>query len=402
MRTQLAKPGLAQSTSGMHTPNPLQLLSRDDASQEDQPQGCDTPEAHPGTSDLALLHQRLVSLQSEVANENKLQTSAGYECSRARQHEVMKLIPQISGADAKHSPEFSKESETVLPPPAQHPVPQPSRNRASQLELEGSSAPGHISQGTVGHPMSCAAPCKYVKRKGGCKDGAACSNCHKCFWNKDKKKPQNATEEPKKEAEEAEGTSLTTISVGTLKHPDGCGQACKFVRRKGGCRDGTACPKCHLCQWTRETIKEQESKPTSDPSGMVLKLDEILQQYQPPSPMFIPGISQSVDFMMGTECMPGMPVAPPGLEPIEPLWPSMGSKGHPHSCGAACKYAMKSRGCKDGAQCSRCHLCHWSRYADKTAAKSMSTEGLALALEDFDSRHQYYLDWAVSSLSNDF
>lgn len=40
--------------------------------------------------------------------------------------------------------------------------------------------------------------------------------------------------------------------------------------------------------------------------------------------------------------------------------PSRGSLGHPQSCGLACKYARKSRGCKDGYACARCHLCRWS------------------------------------------
>lgn len=42
-----------------------------------------------------------------------------------------------------------------------------------------------------------------------------------------------------------------------------------------------------------------------------------------------------------------------------PSW-SLGSAGHPDSCGGlACKYAVKARGCKDGADCTRCHLCVW-------------------------------------------
>eukprot|EP00931_Biecheleriopsis_adriatica_P044818 TRINITY_DN25678_c0_g1_i1.p1 TRINITY_DN25678_c0_g1~~TRINITY_DN25678_c0_g1_i1.p1 ORF type:complete len:276 (-),score=41.89 TRINITY_DN25678_c0_g1_i1:44-871(-) len=38
---------------------------------------------------------------------------------------------------------------------------------------------------------------------------------------------------------------------------------------------------------------------------------------------------------------------------------SVGSIGHPYSCGQACKYISKSRGCKDGRFCVRCHLCKW-------------------------------------------
>jgi len=41
---------------------------------------------------------------------------------------------------------------------------------------------------------------------------------------------------------------------------------------------------------------------------------------------------------------------------------SAGSIGHPESCGEACKYARRPRGCKDGVACTRCHLCKWTRY----------------------------------------
>lgn len=37
--------------------------------------------------------------------------------------------------------------------------------------------------------------------------------------------------------------------------------------------------------------------------------------------------------------------------------PSKGSIGHPYCCAAACKYNKKARGCKDGPNCDRCHLC---------------------------------------------
>lgn len=40
---------------------------------------------------------------------------------------------------------------------------------------------------------------------------------------------------------------------------------------------------------------------------------------------------------------------------------SKGSIGHPLSCNEPCKYALKSRGCKDGADCDRCHLCKWKK-----------------------------------------
>eukprot|EP00929_Paragymnodinium_shiwhaense_P113906 TRINITY_DN82210_c0_g1_i1.p1 TRINITY_DN82210_c0_g1~~TRINITY_DN82210_c0_g1_i1.p1 ORF type:complete len:337 (-),score=29.94 TRINITY_DN82210_c0_g1_i1:324-1271(-) len=38
---------------------------------------------------------------------------------------------------------------------------------------------------------------------------------------------------------------------------------------------------------------------------------------------------------------------------------SVGSASHPKGCGPPCKYAVKERGCKDGADCDHCHLCIW-------------------------------------------
>jgi hypothetical protein len=40
---------------------------------------------------------------------------------------------------------------------------------------------------------------------------------------------------------------------------------------------------------------------------------------------------------------------------------SVGSIGHPMKCALPCKYVGKERGCKDGANCSRCHLCSFRR-----------------------------------------
>lgn len=46
---------------------------------------------------------------------------------------------------------------------------------------------------------------------------------------------------------------------------------------------------------------------------------------------------------------------------------SIGSHGHPVACGPACKYAWKARGCKEGLQCSRCHVCLWTRASMRLA-----------------------------------
>eukprot|EP00930_Biecheleria_cincta_P089351 TRINITY_DN78639_c0_g1_i1.p1 TRINITY_DN78639_c0_g1~~TRINITY_DN78639_c0_g1_i1.p1 ORF type:complete len:235 (-),score=46.20 TRINITY_DN78639_c0_g1_i1:109-756(-) len=45
--------------------------------------------------------------------------------------------------------------------------------------------------------------------------------------------------------------------------------------------------------------------------------------------------------------------------PPSPILASVGSANHPHGCAAACKYAGKARGCKDGPDCDHCHLCKY-------------------------------------------
>jgi len=41
-----------------------------------------------------------------------------------------------------------------------------------------------VSQGSIGHPYSCAEACKYAKKRKGCKDGALCDHCHLCTWKR--------------------------------------------------------------------------------------------------------------------------------------------------------------------------------------------------------------------------
>jgi hypothetical protein len=55
--------------------------------------------------------------------------------------------------------------------------------------------------------------------------------------------------------------------------------------------------------------------------------------------------------------------------PKDSLPPSIGSAGHPHHCKLACKFVHTARGCKDGANCERCHLCPWRR-SHKIAAQA--------------------------------
>jgi len=45
------------------------------------------------------------------------------------------------------------------------------------------------------------------------------------------------------------------ISIGSCGHPDSCSAACRYVKRKGGCREGENCPNCHLCHWQRPKLR---------------------------------------------------------------------------------------------------------------------------------------------------
>eukprot|EP00928_Gymnodinium_smaydae_P014432 TRINITY_DN15285_c0_g1_i2.p1 TRINITY_DN15285_c0_g1~~TRINITY_DN15285_c0_g1_i2.p1 ORF type:complete len:530 (-),score=119.23 TRINITY_DN15285_c0_g1_i2:290-1789(-) len=42
---------------------------------------------------------------------------------------------------------------------------------------------------------------------------------------------------------------VVMASKGSLNHPNGCGPACKYVRKGRGCKDGENCTHCHFCIW---------------------------------------------------------------------------------------------------------------------------------------------------------
>jgi len=70
-------------------------------------------------------------------------------------------------------------------------------------------------------------------------------------------------------------------------------------------------------------------------------------------------------------------------------WPTLGSKGHPLCSQPPARYVPKRKGCKDGPNCRRCHLCYFTRSGEKnrfslesgfkahTFATAFSTLGVA-------------------------
>lgn len=103
------------------------------------------------------------------------------------------------------------------------------------------------------------------------------------------------------------------LSKGSVGHPHSCAEACRYMKRKGGCLSGTECMRCHLCFWMRCSRK--------------------------PAPVAAPIVQAE------------------GEQAIV----SIGTRGHPETCAEACKYARRKSGCRDGANCPKCHACMWNR-----------------------------------------
>jgi len=274
------------------------------------------------------------------------------------------------------------------------------------------------SVGSKGHPHSCAAPCKYVKRKVGCRMGANCQLCHLCFWQRHST-AQNSQEQPQdrepldppaaevesqplspKEKEDETGAfEVGLASIGSRNHPFGCAPACKHVRRKGGCREGAKCPNCHECRWRRaqeENLCSAGLGPkttagySSEAVGVLEKLIHMqietackvnvadLSSFAEKEPIKVPltdnsWLTANVAKLEGsnaahTEAPEHVKPAVFSQEQLPEDVPSLGSIGHPFTCKLACKYNGKRSGCKDGRSCNRCHLCHWSRMAMRSAA----------------------------------
>lgn len=220
--------------------------------------------------------------------------------------------------------DFGTNGGLVFPPPG-----------ISPPDEHGS--PVVTSIGSLGHPKNCGAACRYARRKGGCRNGASCLDCHQCQWRRDHK-----------EATEDAQSAINDLSIGTKGHPNACGQACKYFRRKGGCRNGASCPDCHRCMWRRQPDEKTEGGAANADAEMVAGPQR--------NSSAIPGIVAMSQFVDQSQVAPSF--ATPG--DAYPL--SVGSIGHPFSCaGEGCKYNGKSKGCKDGRLCIRCHLCEWRR-----------------------------------------
>jgi len=53
------------------------------------------------------------------------------------------------------------------------------------------------------------------------------------------------------QVETASTDAKTLFSKGSIGHPFSCAKACKYAKKKKGCKDGDLCDRCHLCDWKR-------------------------------------------------------------------------------------------------------------------------------------------------------
>jgi len=81
-------------------------------------------------------------------------------------------------ADAEHCHGRETPGGGLPLPPQPH-----STNRPNAIVKSPNSGP-LVSYGSIGHPHTCAPPCKYATKAKGCKDGASCMRCHQCEWRR--------------------------------------------------------------------------------------------------------------------------------------------------------------------------------------------------------------------------
>jgi len=231
-----------------------------------------------------------------------------------------------------------------------------------------------VSVGTVGHPFSCAAVCPYGGSN--CPDRAKCQFCHECpkvpsYSMQMSVEPLSIVSTLQQQQEPANPLGN---SVGSIGHPHSCGGACKYVKRKSGCRNGPQCLDCHLCHWQRTPLPKPQAPQKAS-------LHDIIQQTMPPQqgpPGQLDWCSPcKVEIASGLTLLTGSAHGGQrslGEEQDEAAdasaeaCPSVGSIGHPYTCGIPCKYTRKQKGCKDGKFCVCCHMCIWRRYQPPTGA----------------------------------
>lgn len=189
------------------------------------------------------------SIYPESAFKVDMATQVGMDCERGAAY-------NISGE------KLGSNGCVVQPPPAPFVDSQEQPPTCEEIVTE-ENAP---TIGSIGHPLHCGDACKYFRRSCGCKRGHACTRCHLCkrsHLGKWRRPTVAATAEVPEGLIATEDAAVDTVeleqifscvgslakSVGSIGHPYVCAPACRYIRRKGGCKDGDKCFCCHLCRW---------------------------------------------------------------------------------------------------------------------------------------------------------
>mmetsp|Transcript_36584 Transcript_36584/g.84115 ORF Transcript_36584/g.84115 Transcript_36584/m.84115 type:complete len:274 (+) Transcript_36584:67-888(+) len=147
---------------------------------------------HPHSCSLPCKYFR----RARGCKEGKNCTRCHVCCWRACYKRVVKVRDALDREDEDSSTEppsvLSDGGDDVDSPPSPTETEPPiglglSLSPASLLEpmkIASEVPAAHWSLGSVGHPLNCAAPCKYKNRKGGCRDGRQCLCCHICQWTR--------------------------------------------------------------------------------------------------------------------------------------------------------------------------------------------------------------------------
>lgn len=186
----------------------------------------------------------------------------------------------------------------------------------------------------------------------------------------------------------AEKAEQLVTSVGTKGHPSTCGVACRYVRRKHGCRDGAACPNCHECHWRRGAGTERAGNEAMDELKRLIVLQlSYVEGAVPPTTMssskvHVELVANKEEQAKGrssgqagdhSEVFAGVVSADDG--PVTES--SVGSLGHPYDCNEPCKYFRRKAGCRDGWQCLKCHRCEWVRKPTRKPVRADESGALA-------------------------
>lgn len=248
------------------------------------------------------------------------------------------------------------------------------------------------STGSLGHPWTCASTCLFVRKRRGCKAGAACSYCHLCSSRAalEDRSPGEPAPHVKPAAAPDSAAAIATISADTPpppvpRHPrllryrfpqaKGVKQKCHDIGEVS--RGAAALPQSPLAG-TAEVAEEDRQKPPPGQSASIRHSPILVSSWTTPRLESTPtaSVKEATEPSFDGVFEPEGPSSPSRMTSVSSFscateswfsWRSefsLGSVGHPEACAAPCKYAAKPKGCKDGPTCSRCHLCRWSRQVD--------------------------------------